>query len=267
MKIFELNNVSFSYNSVPALKDVGLVIEDGESIALLGANGSGKSTLLLILAGILFPEKGYVRFMENPFSKEALKSKEFVRELRKKAGVMLQNPDAMLFCDTVRDEIAFGPLQFGWEPERIEQKVMEIAELFNLTTILERESLSLSFGEKKRLAFATVLATEPEILLLDEPLSGLDPKSQAWLVELLIRLKEKGKTLIVATHDLESVEDYADRAIVLGEEHTILRDGPAHEILDDVPLLLRANLIHEHAHRHGRYAHIHPHAFRHEHKD
>lgn len=266
MNLFELKNVSFSYNEHLALKDISFSVMEKESLALLGSNGSGKSTLLLVLAGLLRPLHGEVKVMGRKLEKETHKDKEFYMTLRKKMGVMLQNPDAMLFCDTVKDEIAFGPLQFGWDEKRIKERVDEIAETFNLKDLLERQSLTLSFGEKKRLVFAAIMATEPEVLVLDEPLSGLDPKTQAWFVELLIREKEAGKTLIVATHDLESVEDYADRAIVLGEDHSILRDGSAHEILDDIPLLLRANLIHEHAHRHGRYAHIHPHAFRHEHE-
>jgi cobalt/nickel transport system ATP-binding protein len=266
MNIYELTDVNYSYNGIPALSDITLSVERGESIALLGANGAGKSTLILILAGLIFPDKGTVKFEEIVLTPSQLKDKNFLRVLRRELGVMLQKPDAMLFCDTVKDEIAFGPLQFGWEKEKIELKVKEIAELFNLTPILERESLTLSFGEKKRLCLASILATDPEILLLDEPLSGLDPKTQAWFVELLIKEKEAGKTLIVATHDLESVEDYADRAIVIGEDHSVLRDGAAHDVLEDIQLLLKANLIHEHAHRHGRYAHIHPHAFRHEHE-
>jgi len=267
MKVFELDNVFFFYNNVPALKGISFTVDKGESIALLGANGSGKTTLILLLAGLLFPASGEINFMGQKLLPEKLKDKKFSYDFRKKLGVMLQNPDTMLFCDTVRDEIAFGPLQFEWDKERINRKLKEIAGLFNLTGLLERESLTLSYGEKKRLVFASILATEPEILILDEPLSGLDPKTQAWFVELLIREKEAGRTLIVATHDLESVEDFADRAIVVGEDHTLLRDGPSHDILEDVPLLLKANLIHEHAHRHGRYAHIHPHAFRHEHKE
>lgn len=267
MKIFDVKNVSFSYNGVQALRDISFSVIEEESIALLGSNGSGKSTLLHVLAGLLTPLSGEVVVMGKKLQPETLKDREFSITLRKNLGVMLQNPNAMLFCDTLEDEIAFGPLQFGWEEKRIKNKVDEIAVTFNLKDLLKRQSLTLSFGEKKRLVFAAIMATEPGVLMLDEPFSGLDPKTQAWFVELLIREKDAGKTLIVATHDLESVEDYADRAIVLGEEHSVLKDGPAHEILEDISLLLKANLIHEHAHRHGRYAHIHPHAFRHEHKE
>lgn len=267
MNIFDIRKISYSYNGIQALKDVSFSVMEKESIAVLGCNGSGKSTLLHVLAGLLTPTSGEVVIMDRALNATTLKDREFSMMLRKSFAVMLQNPDAMLFCDSVRNEIAFGPLQFGWDEQRIKNKVNEIADAFNLTDLLERESLTLSFGEKKRLVFAAIMATEPAVLILDEPLSGLDPKTQAWFVELLISEKKAGKTLIVATHDLESVEDYADRVIILGEEHSVLKDGPAEEILEDIPLLLKANLIHEHAHRHGRYAHVHPHAYRHEHKE
>jgi len=265
--IYELKNVFYSYDAVPAIAGVNLNIEESESAVIIGANGSGKSTLVMMLAGLIFPSEGTIKFREKALTPLYMRNKDFSIVFRQKVGVMLQNPDALLFCDTVKEEIAFGPFQLGWSRGKIKDKVEEIANLLEIKNLLERPSGSLSFGEKKKVCLAAILATNPEILILDEPLSGLDPRSQAWTIEMLIRLKETSKTLIVTTHDLESVEDFGDRAIVFGDDHTILKDGRAHEILEDIPLLLKANLIHEHAHRHGRYSHIHPHVHRHEHEE
>jgi len=186
-------------------------------------------------------------------------------------GLLFQNPDVQLFCPTVFDEIAFGPLQLDLPREDVLEQCHEMIRMLNLEKIAHRSPHQLSGGEKKKVALASVLAMNPEVLLLDEPTAGLDPRTQVWLVEVLDELHSMGKTIITATHDLSILEEIADRAYVMAEDHAIVADGPAAEILDDLDLLLRVNLIHEHAHEHEgfvhRHGHIHAFTHRHDHPD
>ena len=165
----------------------------------------------------------------------------------------------------MRDEIAFGPLQMGLSVEETERRIRDVAALLDIVRLLDRPPFQLSGGEKKRVAIACSLAVNPDVLLLDEPTNGLDPRSQYALVELLVRLSSAGKTLITATHDLNIVPRIAARALVFSEEHTVVADGASQEILADLPLLLRVNLIHAHLHRHGEIIHAHPHVHEHDH--
>ena len=259
--LFLLQDVSYEYpGGVPALADVSLRIEQGERIAILGANGSGKSTLIKLLDGLLFAQNGSVEAFGNPLTEATMRDQPFSHRFRKRVGFLFQNSDAQLFSPTVRDEIAFGPSQMGLAIEEVEERITDIAHLLGITGLLERTPFRLSGGEKKRVAIASALAINPDVLLLDEPTTGLDPRSQYWLVELLHTLHHAGKTLVTATHDLATAPDIADRAIVFDESHRIVADGPIHTILDRAELLLRVNLVHEHWHRHGILAHSHPHS-------
>lgn len=264
--IFHLTNVGYEYeNGVVALRDVSLTVEPGEKIAILGANGSGKSTLIRILDGLTHPQTGSVFAFGSPLTAAALASEGFGYGFRRRVGFIFQNSDAQLFSPTVREEIAFGPLQLGLDRGEIERRIADLGALLGIQHIMDRAPFQLSGGEKKRVAIACTLAINPEVLLLDEPTSGLDPRAQYWLIELLVRLHEAGKTLITATHDLNIVSTIANRAIVFSEDHTIVADGPASDILSDLPLLLGVNLIHQHLHRHDGLFHAHPHDLSHEH--
>ena len=172
---------------------------------------------------------------------------------------MFQNPDVQLFSATVWDEVAFGPLQLGLSRERITTTVEELLASLRIMDLRDRAPHTLSDGQKKKVAIASSLATDPDVLLLDEPTNGLDPRTQVWLIELLDELHHRGKTIITATHDLSIAGDIADRAIVLSEEQTIAADGPFWDVIENEDLLLKVNLIHEHAHRHGDSAHVHRH--------
>lgn len=258
--VFRLERLSFTYpDGVPALRDVSLRVVPGERLALLGANGSGKSTLLRLLAGLAQPSGGELSAFGAPLTAAALEDEAQARAFRRRVGVVFQSADVQLFNPTVRDEVAFGPLHLGLERAEAEQRVEDTLGLLGLEALAERPPYRLSGGEKKKVALASVLACGPEALLFDEPTAGLDPRTQDWLVELLQRLHVAGKTLVIATHQLAELPRLADRAAVLGEDHTLVAEGPVAEILADRELLLRVNLIHEHAHYHGELLHSHPH--------
>lgn len=266
---FELESVSYWYpGGVQALNAISLKIQPGEQTAVLGANGSGKSTLLKILNGLVAPSAGRVRAFGAEISERALRDEAAALAFRARVGFVFQNPDAQLFCSTVREEIAFGPLQTDLAADEVLERVEDVARLLGIAHLLDRTPYHLSGGEKKRVAIASVLVMNPEALLLDEPTAGLDPRSQSWLVDIISELARCGKTIVLSTHDLELVSHLASRAVVLGEDHTVHADGPVEQILQDHDLLLQANLVHSHVHRHGdaAHAHLHYHAGDHEHE-
>jgi len=261
---FEVNDITFDYEGIPAIRGLSLRIEKGERVALLGANGSGKSTLLRILDGLCFPTTGSVSFAGNPLTPESLRRNGYALTFRRQAALVFQNPDVQLFNPTVFDEIAYGPLQLRWSKEDILRRVGETLALMGISHLKERPSYRLSGGEKKRVALASVLVLNPEVLLLDEPTVTLDPRSQSQLVDLIQQWKGTGKTVVTATHQLDIVEDIADRILVM-EAGTVIAAGTPSEILADHALLLRANLVHAHRHAHGNIVHSHPHRHPHSH--
>ncbi len=257
---FELVNVTFDYaGEITAARDISMSIASGEKVAILGANGSGKSTILRILNGLAFPSAGSVRAFGRDINERVMNDEASTMKFRRRMGFLFQNPEAQLFSATIREEIAFGPLNIGLERAEIELRIDDLAGALGMTGLLDRPPFRLSGGEKKKVALASILAMSPDALLLDEPTSGLDPRTQQWIVELLIKLNRAGKTIITATHDLTHVPLLADRVVVLTEDHQIAADGPAREILADTALLSSVNLIHEHAHWHGNLYHSHPH--------
>ena len=261
--IFDLQNVSHSYlDKFEALKDINLTITAGEQITIIGANGSGKSTLLLILDALIYATSGEVYAFGNPVTEErfnALEDNEFARYFRTKVGFVFQNPDVQLFSSTVFDEIAFGPLQLGLPREDVVKRTEEVMAMLALSNIRDRAPHTLSGGERKKVCIGSILSINPNVLLLDEPTGGLDPRTQLWLTELLQDLAKAGKTIITATHDMNIVEQISTRSIVFGEDHTIRADCSSTEVMNDQELLLSANLIHEHQHWHGELLHKHPH--------
>ena len=242
MNVFELEKVSFAYRGVTALDQVSLAVPAGRRLALLGANGCGKSTLLRILDGLYFPDSGSVRYHGAPLTEVDFEHDSFAHAFRKRVGLVFQNPDVQLFCPTVFDEVAFGPLQLGWAKERIKEMVGEALEYFEIAELRERAPHRLSGGEKKRVALASVLIMNPEVILLDEPTAALDPRSQGQIVQLMKSWESLGKTLIIATHDLHLLEEIADDCVVLDKGRIAGRGTPA-EVLGDEPMLRAANLI------------------------
>ena len=231
-------------------------------MALLGANGCGKSTLLQVLDGLLFPQQGTVRAFGAAITERGLADGAANALFRRRVGLVFQNAEAQLFSASVWEEVAFGPLHLGLHAEEVRRRAEEVLELFGLEGIRERPPFRLSGGEKRKVALASVLAVNPSVLLLDEPTSGLDPRTRRWLIDMLVRLGAAGKTLVTATHDLEVVEEIADRVAVFGEDHRLAACGPPAQILSDRDLLLRVNLIDPRFHRHahgGDHRHYHTH--------
>lgn len=268
-EIFDLRDVSYTYlRRFEALRNVTLSFHAGEQVAILGANGSGKSTLLSILDALAYPTSGEFYAFGNQVTEESfdtLEDNAFNRYFRKKVGFLFQNPDVQLFSSTVFDEIAFGPLQLDLRPDEVVKRTEDVIQMLGIANLKDRSPHTLSGGEKKKVCIASILSTNPDVLLLDEPTGGLDPRSQMWLVELLQDLAKAGKTIITATHDLDIVEQISTRAIVVGEDHTIKADAECSKVVTDLDLLTSTNLIHKHMHRHGRIVHEHLHAHSGEH--
>jgi cobalt/nickel transport system ATP-binding protein len=261
MKIIQLEHVSYSfYDIVPALSDVSLSIDEGDMVAVIGANGSGKSTLLQIMCALIHPWAGKVYFRGGEVTEKKLHDREYQRFFRERVGMVFQNSDIQLFCPTVFDELIFGPMQLGIPEDQVLRRAAETMELLNIEYLKDRPTHMLSGGEKKRVAIGSSLTMNPEVLLLDEPASGLDPKTESFLTDLVISLSESGKTIVIATHDLELVDHLQPKVAVLSEEHRIEKIGTVGEILKDQELLVKVNLIHEHKHRHGKKVHSHQHA-------
>jgi cobalt/nickel transport system ATP-binding protein len=262
--VFDVRDVTYSYHEVTALDGLNLTIMPGQRIALLGANGSGKSTLLSLLDGLYFPGKGRIAFHGEPLTEDRL-SGETEFDFRRRVALVFQNPDVQLFNPTVFDEIAFGPLQMRWPREKIRVGVGEILEQMEITHLKDRSPHHLSTGEKKRVALASVLILDPEVLLLDEPTAALDPKSESQMIDFLVACGDERKTVVTATHDLDLVEDIADYCHVF-QRGRIVAAGTPSEILNDHALLLSTNLIHAHRHAHSSgELHSHPHRHGHGH--
>jgi len=258
---FVLEGVRHEYRAgAPALAAIDLSIWSGEHVAIVGANGSGKSTLLKMLDGLVFPTSGTISAFGAPLTADALEDPASRRDFRARVGFVFQEADVQLFCSDAYDELAFGPLQLGLAREEVERRVHEAARQLRIEGVLDRPPYTLSGGEKKRVAIASVLTMQPHVLLLDEPTNALDPRSQVWLLDVLEDWKREGRTVIMATHDLSAAAESADRIVVLSEDHTIVADGTPEEVLAQRELLLSVNLIHEHTHRHASTAHRHAHA-------
>ena len=263
--VFEVRNIKYRYHRVTALDGLSLTIEQGKRVVLLGANGSGKSTLLRVLDALYFPHAGSVAAFGEPLTEARLQDEAFAFSFRRRVGMVFQNPDVQLFNATVFDEVAFGPLQLRWSKDHIRRRVTEILELMAIAHLQDRPPHRLSGGEKKRVALASVLILDPEVLLLDEPTAALDPNSESQLIEFMIGWGGGVKTVVLATHDLDIVEDIADDCFVLQNGRTVAQGRPA-EILYDEALLRRTGLIHAHRHSHTSGA-IHTHHHLHRHQD
>jgi cobalt/nickel transport system ATP-binding protein len=209
--------------------------------------------------GLHFAQRGTVKAFGQLLTADSVGRPPFGTRFRKEVGFLFQDSDAQLFCSTVEEELAFGPLQVGWGREEILRRIGDSLQIMGIGSLRKRPPQSLSSGEKKKVALASLLVLTPSVLLLDEPTSGLDPRSQGALHELLEDLHGAGLTTVTATHDLELLPHIADRTVVLGENHKVAADGPVAGILADGELLLKANLVHSHRHSHAGVTHSHPH--------
>ena len=259
--LFELEGVSYAYHGrQPALREVDLRLWAGERVVILGANGSGKSTLLKVLDGLYRPNAGRITAFGADVTNVA-DDPERARDYHRRVGMVFQDPDVQLFSPTVWDDVAFGPLQLGWSEDEVRARIQSALDQMRIAHLADRAPYELSGGEKKRVAIATVLAIDPEVILLDEPTANLDPRSRAALIDLILELGRLGKTIVTTTHELDIVPIIADRVVVFGDtERHPIADGAPFDILAQTDLLVRANLIHEHLHYHGTLAHSHPHS-------
>lgn len=244
--LLDCSGVHYSYlDRYPALVDVTLRVRRGERLALLGANGCGKSTLLKVLDGLIFPSAGGYTAFGSPVTEDTLEDEQMVRGFRSRLGFVFQNSDAQVFSPTVREEVAFGPLQLGLDRAEVLARTGDVLAMLGIADLADRAPFQLSGGQKKKVAIASVLSMNPEVLLFDEPTAALDPRTQLWLTELIEQLAGAGKTIVLATHDLESLDRLANRCLVFGEDHRVVADGAPRDILARRDLLLEVNLIHE----------------------
>jgi len=259
--IITLKSIDYSYyGKIPALANINLAVKKGEMFSIIGLNGSGKSTLLHIINALIFPNAGELLFEGSPVTEKSLQDKSFGMQFRQRMGYIFQNPDIQLFCPTVLDELMFAPLQLNLSIEIALERAEQILSYLEIESLKDRPIYMLSGGEKKKVAIASVLTMNPDVLLIDEPLASLDPKTQTFFIELLLEINRAGKTIIFTTHHLDLIDHLQPRVAVLTEDHAIQKTGTATEILSDEQLLISVGLIHEHIHKHGTEEHVHYHS-------
>lgn len=215
MNLIELNEITFRYNEdeAPVLKDYSMSVQEGSCVIIEGDNGAGKTTLFRILTGLSFPEKGDYSFDGVKITKDYLKDNAKAKKFHKRIGFLFQSPDVMLFNPRVYDEVAFGPRQMGLSDQEVEERVGDCLKLFDLEDLTDKAPYHLSGGQKKRVALASVISLNPDVLILDEPYAGLDKKTQEWLTQFLREWKAAGKTLLIATHSSELLSGIADEIV------------------------------------------------------
>ena len=235
--MIEVENLCFTYpNGKDVLHDVYLKVQDSEFIAVMGENGAGKTTLIRHFNGLLKPTTGRV-LVDGIDTK-----KSSVASLARIVGLVFQNPDHQLFCETVKDEVAFSLKNFGYPEEIVERRVRGILETLDLTSYMDSSPFMLSGGERKRVALASVLVWNPKHVVLDEPTIGQDYQQKDRLRNFILQLNTQGKTVIVVTHDVEFIAECKPRVVVLSRGR-IVGDGPAVDILTDESLVNKASLV------------------------
>jgi len=235
--MIKIKNLNYKYDDKFVLNNISFEIKQGEKVALLGSNGSGKSTLLRILAGLYFT-KGY--FFEN-----MLITKKIDKAFRKKIAILFQNPESMIFNPSVYDEIVFSLKEFD-----LEVNIEKIIKEFKISHLLDKNPLNLSGGEKQKIVLAALLVYQPELILLDEPTTAMDPRTKGWFIDFMIDLN---KTILLATHDLGVAYEICERAIVLDENHKLVYDGDIEELFKNRDILIQTNLIYSHKHKHKKF--------------
>jgi cobalt/nickel transport system ATP-binding protein len=238
MNMIEAKEITYKYpDGTKALHGVNFNVEKGKIVALLGPNGAGKSTLFLHFNGIIEPSSGQINIANEPlkYSKSAL------HKARQKVGIVFQNPDDQLFAPTVREDVAFGPMNMGLSGKEVDDRVSNCLEKVGMGGFEDKAPHHLSGGQKKRVAIAGILAMEPQIMVLDEPTSGLDPKGASQILKLLYDLNKEGMTIIISTHDVDMVPIYADKIYIISSGE-IIKEGKPHIVFGDVETIRNANL-------------------------
>lgn len=246
MNIIETKDLCYDYGEGLALNNINVSFEKGKTTAILGGNGAGKSTLFLNINGVLHPSSGKVFFNEE----EIKYDKKGLLNIRKKVGIVFQDPDDQLFSSSVKKDIAFGLVKMGLNKEEINIKVEKAILDTGIEHIKDKPVHALSFGQKKRVAIAGILAMEPEVIILDEPTAGLDPKGVSEILNLLKNIKEeKNVTLVISTHEIDIVPIYCDNAYVLDKGEIVFK-GTVKELIE------KPNILREHNLRLPRLAHL-----------
>lgn len=231
-------NLSFTYpDGTQALKNINIEIEKGEKVAIIGPNGAGKSTLFSHFNGLTEPTSGCVKIEGKPISFE----KDELLKVRQKVGIVFQDPNDQLFAPTVKEDIAFGPMNLGLSYDEVEKRVEDALKMVGMENYGDKTPHHLSGGQQKRIAIAGIIAMKPELMILDEPTAGLDPDGVEKVLNILNQLNEEGITLIISSHDIDMISKYADKIFVLynGE---IIESGNKNKIFSDMELLKKAHL-------------------------
>ncbi len=236
--VLKTDNLNYIYHDgVHAIKDINIKINEGEKVAIMGPNGAGKSTLFLHFNGLKEPDSGNI---EVDGEKMVYNKKELL-EIRQKVGIVFQNPNDQLFAPSVEEDVAFGPMNLGLPIEEVEKRTAEALELVEMSDSKDKPPHHLSGGQQKKVAIAGIIAMRPEIMILDEPTAGLDPQGVDQILEILNKLNEEGMTIVISSHDVEMINDFADHIFVL-KEGKIIGDGTPDEIFSNHELLEKANL-------------------------
>lgn len=236
--IIQTENMSYTYpDGTSALHDINIEIKEGERVAIVGSNGAGKSTLFAHFNGINKPTSGLIKIDGQP----AVYEKKELLQIRQKVGIVFQNPDDQLFAPTVIEDVAFGPMNLGFSDDEVDERVEEALKLVGMSGLEKKAPHHLSGGQKKRVAIAGILAMRPEIMVLDEPTTGLDPKGVEQVMEILYMLNQEDMSIIIASHDVEMVTQFADKIFVL-HDGEIIGQGTPEEIFNDYETLKKAHL-------------------------
>jgi len=236
--IIEAVNVEYSYpDDTKALLNVSLQVKKGEKLAILGSNGAGKSTLFMQFNGIYRPNSGCIKYQGQDIS---YKNKALI-ELRKKVGIVFQDPDSQLFSASVWQDISFGPLNLGLSKEEVKARVEQVLIDTETTDLQDKPTHLLSYGQKKRVSIAGVLAMEPEVIIFDEPTAGLDPRHALEFMQLLDKLSNEGKTIILSTHDVDLAYSWSDQMAIMYSGEIIAHGDPG-ELFRQPHLIERADL-------------------------
>ena len=236
--VLSTENLGFTYpDGTEAIKDINISIEKGDKVAIIGPNGAGKSTLLSHFNGLSEPTKGLIKIK----GKTIVYKKKPLIEVRQKVGVVFQNPDNQLFAPSVVEDVAFGPMNLGLSLEEVDNRVKESLKLVGMTGFENKPPHHLSGGQKKRVSIAGVVAMRPEIMILDEPTAGLDPQGVEQVLNILNNLNETGMSIIISSHDIEMITEFADKIFVL-HEGEIINQGTTEEVFRNHELLIKSHL-------------------------
>lgn len=233
-----VKNLSYVYpDGTHALRNVNMDIEKGQKVAIMGPNGAGKSTLFSHFNGLTEPTSGYLELEDKKMEYD----KNSLLEIRQKVGIVFQDPNDQLFAPTVKEDVAFGPMNLGLNYEEVERRVDEALKMVGMQDYKDKTPHHLSGGQQKRVAIAGIVAMRPEIMILDEPTAGLDPQGVDKVLNILNKLNEEGMTIVISSHDIEMVNSFAEKIFVLNEGE-IIDSGDTHQIFSNKELLKQAHL-------------------------